>query len=170
MMFQSVRPNSRAYVFFKGKDRRFEEGYIVNQPVIRPKYSLPTTFGQQQETVVDLTIKTDSGTYNFSGIPSNLEIADTFYNGESAVVSDSKDAMNAEVLSMKQKSQDALSSVDYHKDVIAFCDEVIGKLNPEYAVQQERDAELSLLRDKVSDLSGKLDFLIDKLNITPTKQ
>lgn len=164
-MFQSARPNTRAYVFFKGSKPRLEQGYVVNQPLLRPKYTLPTTFGQPQETVLDLTIKTETGTYNFTGLPSNLEIADTFYNGEAAVVSDSKDAMNAEVLSIKQKSVDAIESVDYHKDIVVACDTIIGQLNPEYAERQERDAELNMLKNTVSDLSGKLDLLIGKLSL-----
>lgn len=162
-MFQSVRPNSRAYIFFKGNPYRLEEGYVTNQPVVRPKYSLPTTFSQTQETVVDITIKTDTGTYNFSGIPSNLEIADTFYNGEAAIVSDSKEAMSAEVLSAKQKSQDVINSLDRHKEIISSCDTILGQLNTEYAELQKRDAELNHLKERVEDMYGKLDFLIDKL-------
>ena len=73
--------------------------------------------------------------------------------------------MNAEVLSIKQKSVDAIESVDYHKDIVAACDTIIGQLNPEYAERQERDAELNMLKNTVSDLSGKLDLLIGKLSL-----
>ena len=164
-MFQSARPNSRAYVLFKGKPFRLEQGYIVNQPMVHPKYQLSPTYTTQQEMVVDLTIKTDSGSYNFNGIPSSLDIADTFCNGEAAVISDSRDAMNAEVLSLKQKSQEVISSVNYHNDIIKSCDDIMGQLNPEYAEKRERDEEISSLRGKVNDLSGKLDLLIEKLSI-----
>lgn len=162
-MFQSARPNSRAYIWFKGNPWRFEQGYIVNQPIIRPKYSIPQSFTQPQEMMVDLTIKTDSGTYNFSSIPANLDIADTFCNGEAAVISDSRDAMSSEVLSTKQKSKDVLASREYHEDVIKNCDLVYAVLHPEYAEKQEREEEISRLKSEVSGLSDKLDTLISKL-------
>lgn len=168
-MFQSARPNSRAYVFFKGKPYRFEQGYIVNQPVVRPKYPMPQSFGQQQEMVVDLTVKTDSGNYNFTGVPSSLDIADTFWNGEAAVISDSREAMNAELMSAIQKSQDVIDSVPYNQEAISLCKQFMGQLNPEYAEQNKRDEELNTLRSKVTDLSGKLDLLIEKLSINTEK-
>lgn len=163
-MFQSARPNSRAYIFFKGTQPRLEQGYITNQPTQRPKYQGIQSFGQPQEMVVDLTIKTETGTYSFNGIPTNFEIADTFCNGEAAVISDSREAMNAEVLAIKQKSEDVIGSVDYHKGIIATCDSIIGQLNPEYAEKQERDAEITRLKGQVESLSGKLDLLIEKLS------
>lgn len=162
-MFQSARPNSRAYIFFKGNKPRLEQGYVTNTSVPRPKYQVPPAFGQPQEMVLDITVKTDNGTYTFNGIPTNLEVADTFCNGEAAVLSDSRDAMNAEVLSIKQKSEDVLHSLDYHRGIITTCDSIIGQLNPEFAERQERDAEVKKLKEQVSSLSGKLDLLLDKL-------
>lgn len=163
-MFQAARPNSRAYIFFKGTNPRLEQGYVVNQPIQRPKYQIPQSFGQQQEMLVDITVKTDSGTYNFAGIPANLDVADTFCNGEAAVLADSREAMSAEVLSIKQKSQDALNSIDYHKGVIQSCDSIIGQLNPEYAERQIRDAEIERLKGQVTDLTGKIDLLLERVS------
>ena len=163
-MFQTARPNSRAYIFFKGKPYRLETGFITNTPVIRPKYSVPATFGAPQETVLDLTIKTDTGSYNFSGIPANLEIADTFCNGEAAVISDNKEAISAEILSIRQKSQDTIDSAPFHREVIASCDTAYSQLHPEYAEKQERDAEFNSLKSTVNDLTAKMDLLLEKLD------
>lgn len=163
-MFQSARPNSRAYIFFKGKPMRFEQGYIVNQPVVRPKYPLTPSFGQQQEMVVDITVKTDSGSYNFTGVPSSLDIADTFWNGESAVISDSREAMNAELMSTIQKSQDVIDSVPYNNDCITQCKQFMGQLNPEYADRLQYDEELNAMKTKVSAMSDKLDLLIERMS------
>lgn len=164
-MFQSVRPNSRAYIFFKGNNAHLEQGFITNQPIQRPKYQGIQAFGQPQETVVDLTIKTDTGTYSFNGIPTNLEVADTFCNGEAAVISDNRDAMSAEIMSLKQKSQDVLDNTPYHEGMIKVCDVAIGILNPEYAEKQERDAEFLKLKSQVDGMSNKLDLLIEKMSL-----
>lgn len=163
-MFNTARPNSRAYIFFKGENPRFEQGFVVNTPTVKPKYNIPMNLNQRQETITDITIKTDSGMYNFNGIPSELEVADTFCNGEAAVISLSRDAMSAEVLSLKQKSEDAIKSVPYHQTFILKCDDVLGQLNPEYAGQKQRDERLDSLERKFDVLSDKLGLLVDKLN------
>lgn len=162
-MFNTARPNSRAYIFFKGEKPRFEQGFVINTPVVKPKYSIPVNFNQKQETITDLSIKTDSGTYNFAGIPSELEVADTFCNGEAAVISLNRDAFSAEVLSIMQRSEDVLKSKDYHEVMIATCKDTLSQVNPEYADQKHRDERLDSLEKKVDTLTDKLGLLVDKL-------
>lgn len=162
-MFNTARPNSRAYIFFKGDKPRFEQGFVVNNPVVKPKYNIPMNLNQRQETITDITIKTDSGTYNFNGIPSELEVADTYCNGEAAVISLSRDAMSAEVLSLKQRSEDVIKSVPYHESFITVCNDVVSQLNPEYAEQKQRDGRLDNLEKKVDVLTDKLGLLVERL-------
>ena len=133
------------------------------QPTQRPKYQ-NLSYGQQQETVLDLIIKTDSGTHTIFGVPSNLEVVTVFSNGEYVTISDNKDAMSAEIATIKQKSQDTIDSVQYHKEVISICDAATGVLNPEYAERQERDAEFTKLKGKVDSLSGKMDLILERLS------
>ena len=61
-----------------------------------------------------------------------MDIADFGQNGN-IVVSCSRDAMNNEVASMKQKSIDIINSMDFHNSVIAGCDKMLTLLNPEFA-------------------------------------
>lgn len=165
-MFNTARPNSRAYIFFKGEKPRFEQGFVVNNPIIKPKYNIPVNFNQKQETLTDLSIKTDSGTFNFNGIPSELEVADTFCNGEAAVISLNRDAFSAEVLSIMQRSEDVLKSRAYHETVISTCKETLEQLNPEYANQKQRDERLDSLEKKVDTLTDKLGLLVDRFTTT----
>ena len=62
--------------------------------------------------VVDIAAKVNGQTINYTGLPAQSDIADTISNGDSIVISDSKEAMNAEILSLKQKSLDVINSVD----------------------------------------------------------
>lgn len=162
-MFNTARPNSRAYIFFKGEKPRFEQGLVLNNPIIKPKYNIPVNFNQRQETLTDITIKTDSGTYNFTGIPSELEVADTFCNGEAAVISLNRDAFSAEVLSIMQRSEDVLKSKAYHENMIGVCKDTLSQVNPEYADQKQRDERLDSLEKKVDVLADKLGLLVDEL-------
>jgi hypothetical protein len=51
--------------------------------------------------VIDLVVKVNDRILNFNSIPVNLDTADTFCNGENVVISDNRDAMNAEVYAYK---------------------------------------------------------------------
>jgi len=162
-MFQSVRPNSQVFIFHKGNTTSLDVGYVTNQPMPKPKYSIPQTFGQPQEMVVDLIVKVGETTLNLNGIPANLDIADTYSNGESIVVSTSREAMSSEVISTKQKSIDAVNSYSFNKDRIAKCDEILGMLNPEFAEKQVQKEEMNDLKAKVTTLSDKVDKLVDMM-------
>lgn len=158
-MFQSLRQNSQVYIFHKGNNPSLEIGTVTNIPVAKPKYGLPSSFGQVQELVVDLVVKTANQTLNYNGLPANLEIADSFSNGENVVVSDNRDAMNAEILNYKQKSVDAINSIDSHKNIVNSCEEILNSLNPEYAEKKQQQNEIAILKSQMEGMSNTLTTL-----------
>lgn len=169
-MFQSLRPNSQIYIFHKGDSPRLERGTIVGNPTIRPKYQVPPTFGNT-ENVVDIVVKLGNQSVNYTNLPPQLDIADSFSNGESIVVSDNREAMNAEILSMKQKSTDIINSIDYHRNLIICCDSILSELNPEYAEKRLQQEEINTLKGQMTDMANKMNelmetnrSLIEKLN------
>ena len=162
-MFQSVRPNSPIYVFHKGDNPRLETGYVVNQPIPKPKYQMPNAFGQPQELVVDLVIKLNDITVNMNAIPAQLDIADSYSNGENLVISDSREAMNSEILSLKQKSIDIINSVPYHKNLITTYEKLLSDFNPEMAEKQAQQKEISELRAQMDEMSRNMALLIREL-------
>ena len=164
-MFQSVRPNSPIYVLHKGDNIRLDTGYVVNQPIPKPKYQIPNAFGQPQEMIVDLVIKLNDITFNMNSIPAQLDIADSYSNGESLVISDSREAMNSEILSLKQKSVDIINSVPYHKNLVVTYDKLLSDFNPEMAEKQAQQEEISKLRNQMDEMSKSMALLIEQLNI-----
>ncbi len=168
-MFQSVRPNSPIYVLHKGDNPRLETGYVVNQPIPKPKYQMPRTFGQPQEMIVDLVIKLNDISMNLNSIPANLDIADSYSNGENIVISDSREAMNSEILSLKQKSVDLINSVNYHKSLIDQYDKLLSDFNPEMAEKQAQQQEIASLREQMNEMSKNMALLIKQLKSTEDK-
>ena len=160
-MFQSVRPNSQIFILHKGGTPSIEMGNVTNQPIPRPKYQLPATFGQPQEFVVDLVVKIGDRTVNYNSLPAQLDIADSSSNGESIVISDSRDAMNAEILNLKQKSTDIVNSVEFHKGLIDEYEKVLAQLNPELAEKQEQKQELDTLRAQMAEMSRSISALME---------
>lgn len=160
-MFQSVRPNSQIFVFHKGEHPRLDVGYVTNQPVLRAKYPVPTTFSQPKDAVVDISVKIGSQNFNYNNIPATLDIADLYADGENIIISDSREAMNAEILSLKQKSIDVIDSIDYHKNFISTCEKILSDLNPELAEKQAQRKEIDELKSQMSDISKILTELKD---------
>lgn len=162
-MFQSVRPNSPIYVLHKGDNVRLETGYVVNQPVPKPKYQIPRTFGQPQEMIVDLVVKLNDNTVNYNSLPAQADISDSYSNGENIVISDSRDAMNAEIMSTKQKSLDIINSLDYHKAMVEQYDKLLSDFNPELAEKQAQQQEIASLRSQMDIMSKNMALLIEQL-------
>lgn len=155
-MFQALRQNSQVYIFHKGDNPILEIGQVTNIPVARAKYQIPPTFGQAQEMIVDLVVKVGDNIINYNSLPAQSDIADSYSNGESIVISDSRDAMNSEILTFKQKSIDTINSIDTHKEIISKCEEILNKLNPEYAEKKQQQDEISTLKTQMSEMSENL--------------
>lgn len=161
-MFQSVRPNSPIYILHKGDNARLETGYVVNQPIPKPKYPIPHNFGQPQEMIVDLIVKINDNTVNYNSLPAQADISDSYSNGESITISDSKDAMNAEIMSAKQKSIDVINSVGYHKALIEQYDKLLSDFNPEVAEKQAQQQEMASMREKMDEMTRTMNLLMQQ--------
>ena len=168
-MFQSVRPNSQIYIFHRGDSPRLEIGYVVNQPVPRPKYQLPATFGQPQETVVDLVVKTNEQSYNYNNIPAQLDVADSMSNGESLIISDSREGISSEIVNLKQKSLDIANSKDYHLSLVDKYDKILMELNPELAEKQEQKQEIDTLKNQMMEMSKSIAALMESNKVLIAK-
>lgn len=101
------------------------------------------------DLVIDIQVDIDGKTTNFQKLPANSEIADF---GNSLVVSCNKDAMNNEIVSMKQRSLDIINSVDEHQSIISGCDKILQVINPEIAEKQKQEQENKALREEISSL------------------
>lgn len=160
-MFQSVRPNSQIFILHKGDTPRIETGYVTNQPIPRPKYQLPATFGTPQEMVVDLIVKVNEQNFNYNNLPAQSDVADSFSNGETIVISDSKEAMNAEIINLKQKSVDIINSVELHKDLVCKYEKLLSEINPEFAEKQEQKMEIDTLKLQMAEMSKSIASLME---------
>lgn len=160
-MFQSVRPNSQIYILRRNDAPKLEIGYVVNQPTPRPKYQIPQVFGQSQEMVVDLSVKINDATYNYTAIPATADVADSYSNGDNIIISDSRDAMTAEILNIKQKSIDRINGIDTDKKLVEIYDSILSDLNPEFAEKKAQKEELDGLKNQVNTMSESIAKLME---------
>lgn len=146
MAFQNLRNNHQIYILRKDAIPTLEIGKVtyVSAPV--PKYGNNSMY---TDLVLDITVDVSGKSTNFQKLPANGEIADF---GNNVVVATSKEAMNNELVSMKQRSLDIINSVEQHQDIISGCDEILQMLNPEIAEKQRQEQENKQLREEINSL------------------
>ena len=146
MAFQNLRNNHQIYILKKDAIPTLEIGKVTNVSVPVPKYGNTSMYN---DLIIDIVADIDGKTTNFQKIPANSEIADF---GNNVVIAVNKDAMNSEVLSMKQRSLDILNSVEQHQSIIKGCDEILQMLNPEIAEKQKQEQENKALSEEINSL------------------
>lgn len=146
MAFQNLRTNHQIYILHKDTIPTLEIGKVTSVSVPVPKYGNASMYN---DLVLDITVDVDGKMTNFQKLPANTEIADF---GNNIVIATSKEAMNSELISMKQRSLDIIGSVELHESVVQGCDEILQQINPEIAEKQRQEQENKQLREEINSL------------------
>ena len=123
-MFQSARVNQPIYILYKESVPRIEIGSITQ--VTQPVYKFPTApqFGQMQEQVVDVYANVGGAQRQFQQLPANKESAN-YVTGGNVFVTVSRDAMNAEIATLKNEAVGIINRVDEERQKIVKYDEIL---------------------------------------------
>ena len=156
MAFQNLRNNHQIYILCKDAIPTLEIGKVTNVSVPVPKYGNPSMYN---DLVLDITADVNGKSTNFQKLPANNDIADF---GNNVVIAVSKDAMNSEVSSMKQRSLDILNSIEQHQSIIQGCDKILQLLNPEIAEKQRQEQENKQLREEINSLKEMFSEFINQ--------
>ena len=162
-MFQGLRTNSLFYILEKGDNPSLKVGNVTAVSNPQPKFNhfQPSQPFAQPETVVDVSVKVGEQIMEFRQLPSNLSIA----NSGAVVVSDSREAMAAEVEAMLATSRHILDSIPYHKNVVASCDAMMAVLNPQIAKEREQEQKMGC----IEDMLGQLVNMVSSLERKPSR-
>ena len=161
-MFQANRQGNLFYILEKGEELRLKIGQVVSVSNPQPKYgsqfSVPA-FGQSEMTV-DVRVKVDEETMDFKQLNANASIA----NSGNVVVSDSKEAMSAEVEGLLRTSKAILESIPYHEKMLVSCDNVLRDLNPSFKKEKEQEEKIGALEEKMVGIEGTLNDMMSMLS------
>lgn len=147
------------YILHKEATPYIEQGNVVSVSMPKPKYPSQFTQYPQMEMVVDLVVSIGGQNTNLQGLPAGSDIADFGQNGN-IVVSCSRDAMNGELSTLRQKSTDILNSIEYHKNVIASCDKMLNALNPEFAAKRQQEQEIDTMKKQIASMTQSMNALM----------
>ncbi len=161
-MFSNLRTNSQLYILHKDTNPYIEVGQVVSVSQPRPRYQA-TNFMAPQEQVVDIVVSVNGNNITLQSLPANLDVADQGTINGSLFITTSRDAMNSEINSMRQKSLDIINSVEHHKKVIQDCEILLQRLNPEFAEQKQQKQEIDMLKSQVSEVMNSMKELMAQL-------
>lgn len=166
-MFQSLRNNQQFYILTKGITPRLDIGTVTAVSAPQMKFpSMPQGLGSQPEYVVDVTVTVNGATQQYQRLPANKEIADFGDGFGNIVVSTSRDAMNNEIATLRNRSEDHIKRVDEEKQKIIAYESILQQLNPEYAEKQKQEAEIMSLKNQVAAMAqsnANLEQMISQL-------
>ena len=161
-MFSNLRINSQVYILHKDSNPHIEIGQVVSVSQPRPRYQTGS-FITPQEQVVDMVVGVNGNNITLQSLPANLDVADQGTINGSLFISTSRDAMNTEINSMRQKSLDIINSVENHKKIVQDCEVLLQRLNPEFAEQKQQKQEIDMLKAQVSEMMSGMKELMAQL-------
>lgn len=162
-MFQGLRQGGIFYILEKSDDINLKIGQVVSVSNPQPRYNQfgnTPTYGTQPEMVVDVKVKVGEETMEFKQLNANLNIA----NSGNVVVSDSKEAMSAEVEGLMRNSRQIIESVPYHEKMVVSCDAMLRELNPAFAKEKEQEEKMSMLEGEVTGIKETLGEMMNMLS------
>ena len=99
---------------------------------------------------------------DFKQLPATESIVN--FGSSGMVVSESKNAMSAEVESMIRNSQSILDSVPHHEKTLHACDAMLRELNPQFAREKEQEEKIGALEEKMNGIEGTLGQMMTMLS------
>lgn len=174
-MFSGLRQNSIIYVLEKkqgdGERLSLRIGQVLSVSNPQPKYQPNYHLGAQgMETTVDITVKFQDEQMEFKQLPSTAQIA----NCGDLVLSESHDAIDAEVQAMYRTSKEIVESEAYHRQMMEDCIKIRSILNPQIAKEREQAEKITKLESKVSGMEDTLSdikgMLSKALSVKPSNK
>ena len=161
-MFSNLRTNSQIYILHRDATPYVEIGQVISVSQPQPRYQV-NNFMAPQELVVDIVVNINGNNVTLQKLPANLDVADQGTAEAGVIITTSREAMNYEVDSLRQKSISILNSIDYHKKRVQDCELLLQRLNPEFAEQKQQKQEINMLKSQMSEMMNGMKELMAQL-------
>lgn len=151
-MFQNLRENQQIYVLTKNPNPSLDMGTVVKIQGPMPKFQTNPTMMPQTEYVLDIVVSVNGINRTFQQLPVNKDSAE--YVNEQTIIAVSRDAMNAELNSLKNESVAAIQRGRDEEAKLPVWDKLILQLNPEVAEKQRQEQEINALKNQMSTMAN----------------
>ena len=150
-MFSALAQGSSVYILDKTSSPKYLIGEVVG--VSQPKINF------NGQSTVDLRVNVDGSVQEFSNLLSINSIST--YNGGKIIISETKQGIQNEIESILDNSRKIVDNIDFYKQNITDCEEILKQLNPQFAKDKERDDRLFNLESRFDGVESKLDKIFD---------
>lgn len=152
-MFSALSQGSPIYLLDKTSTLEYKIGEVVG--VSQPKFN-------NLGNTVDLKVKVDDSIQEFNGIPSINNFVS--YNNGRVIISESKQNIQNEVEGILENRRNIIDNIESYKQDVIDCEEILRKINPQFAKDKERDDRLLNLENRFDGVESKLDKIFNLIN------
>lgn len=154
-MFSALRQGNIVYILDKTDGLILKTGKVINNSGTNSIYpSIP-------QQLINLSIDVDGEKKDFNNIPAMESFVN--YNNGNLVIIDNKELVISEIENIITTSKNIVENVDKYKKMIVDGEESLKLLNPQFAKDKARDADIASLKEKVGGMENKLDTIIGLL-------
>lgn len=163
-MFSTLRQGAQLHILHKTATPYVEVGTIETAPIM----PIIGYYPSMPSFPIDISVRVGEKTTTYQQIPGGAESAEVVdkSTGEQVFISCTRDALNNELQIMRQKSIEAINSVEYHKQRVKAIDTLVGQLNPEIAEKQAQAQEICDLKAQLSDMKR----LVEEMRASSSKK
>ena len=164
-MFSNLSTGSVIYILDTRDNYKLSSGQVNSTGNIRPKYATfnPNfSYGQNIETVMDITVTVNGEKKEYKQVPANSSIAN--FGADAFILADSKDAMLGHINATWQNAKSIVDSVDKYNEIMQNCEQIKKELDPSIAAEAERDNAIAKLQEQVSILTAQLSRALPALD------
>lgn len=157
-MFSALNQGSRVYILNKANGIDFKIGEVIGTTT--PVFATDGI----NTMVVNLKVKVDGSTVDYNNIPANNNSVS--YNNGNLIIAESKQTIQSEVEATLQHANYVIEHIEDYKTQVTRCEEVLKKLNPQFAKDKARDERIAGIETEVAGMKGD----IAKILAAVTKQ
>lgn len=154
MQFKDLKQNYPVYILDKQKVS-FIPGKVISVSFPHIDNSNTMSIGKM---VVDVVIEAGGKSATYS-IPESMSVA----YANDIVISTDRDGIFREVEAMKNNAEQALKSVEHHREVLAKSEGLLAELNPALKEKQKNEQRLTNLENSIEDLKKMMGNFIKEM-------
>lgn len=160
-MFQQLSQGAIIPVLYKNEPR-VVDGKVLSVNTHVPTYNPSQPMAILNGPVTDITLQVDGTTIPFAGLPANGIVAN--FPEKGLFLATDRASVIREIESMASASRQVLEQVPAHQKMVASCDELLLKLQPEKQKEAQQAQEIESLKTQLSVMNGKFDQLVELLS------
>lgn len=148
-MFSALRQGSILYILEKGDTLKYRVSTVdsITQP--KPKYNT-SPYGGTPTMVVDINVHDKEGNQEFRDVPAALSYAD--FDNVGVIISETRDQLSNYLTGRLNDREQIINNIDFYKQDIINCKEVLKQINPEYAKREEQDERINTLAKELGEI------------------